>query len=283
MMFTNQEVARYYELSEVHYRMFWQLEKSRSLHYGLWLPGTKNFHEALLNSNQILADKAGIKGGENVLDAGCGVGGSSLWLARERNCTVTGISLSAKQVAKATAFAQEAGLADRVQFEQRDFMNTGFPDGAFDVVWGMESVCHAPDKGLFLQEAFRLLKKGGRLVIADFFQADGLQGRSAELVKKFAHSWAVDAFATWKEFSEQLKAAGFKEIECEDVSKAVQPSVNRLYRYYLLGKPAALLYRLVKGKPTALASNNVESAYLQYVTFKKGWWKYRIVHAVKEE
>jgi len=282
-MFTNHEVARYYELSEVHYRLFWRLEKSRSLHYGLWEPGTKSFHEALVNSNRVLADKAAIKEGENVLDAGCGVGGSSLWLASERNCLVTGITLSAKQVAKAAAFAREAGLEEKVKFEQRDFMNTGFPDNSFDVVWGMESICHAPDKGLFLKEAFRILKKGGRLVMADFFRKDQLQGRPAELVQKFAHSWAVNAFSSWEEFSAQMKAAGFQGIETEDVSEAVRPSVNRLYRYYLLGKPAALLYRLVKGKPTALAGNNVESAYLQYITFKKGWWKYRIVQAVKKE
>lgn len=280
-MFSNHEVARYYELSEVHYRLFWRLEKSRALHYGLWEPTTKNFHEALLNTNRVLAEMAGIKGGETVLDAGCGVGGSSLWLAGERNCLVTGITLSEKQVAKATAFANEAGVQESVRFECRDFMNTGFPDQFFDVVWGVESICHAPDKALFLKEAFRILKKGGRLVMADFFQKDGLQGKAATLMQRFAHSWAVDSFATWETFEDNLQAAGFRTLQMKEASKQVKPSVDRLYRYYLLGKPAALLYRLFKGQPTALAGNNVESARLQHQTFQRGWWQYRLIKAEK--
>ncbi|MES3039121.1 MAG: LuxR C-terminal-related transcriptional regulator, partial [Bdellovibrionota bacterium] len=46
---SNKEVARYYDLSEVHYRLFWNLQESKSLHYGYWDSSTKNFHQALLN------------------------------------------------------------------------------------------------------------------------------------------------------------------------------------------------------------------------------------------
>lgn len=281
-MFSNHDVARYYDLSEVHYRLFWQLEKSRSLHYGYWDASTRNFHEALLNTNRVLAVKAGLKKGHTVLDAGCGVGGSSLWLAQALGCTVTGISLSEKQIKKARHFAQQAGLEGQVSFEKQDFTQTGFPDASFDAVWCIESVCHAGDKAVFLREAFRLLKKGGCLILADFFKKDGLNGVAAQQVQAFAHSWAVPAFSTWEAFLHQLQQTGFHHIETNNVSKAVWPSVRRLYRAYLLGKPAALLYRLFRGKPTVLAGNNVESARLQYQTFQKGWWQYRIVKAVKE-
>ena len=106
-MFNNDDIARYYDLSEVHYRRIWDLGKSRSLHYGYWDKSVRNFHEALLNINRVMADEAGIAGGETVLDAGCGVGGSSTWLARERNCRVTGITLNERQVREAlkSAFA----------------------------------------------------------------------------------------------------------------------------------------------------------------------------------
>src|SRR5438067_4251267 len=138
-MFSHNDIARYYELSEVHYRLFWNLNQSRSLHYGYWDASTKNFHEALLNINKVLTDLANIKEGEKVLDAGCGIGGSSLWLATQRNCQVTGISLSEKQINKANAFAQEAGVADKAKFERKDFSNTGYPAESFDVVWAIES------------------------------------------------------------------------------------------------------------------------------------------------
>src|SRR5689334_15996501 len=115
-MFTNHDIARYYDLSERHYRLFWNLDKSRSLHYGYWDSSTRNFHEALLNINRVLADKANIQEGERVLDAGCGVGGSALWLAKERKCLVTGISLNKTQIEKATASARDAKL-NNVNFE----------------------------------------------------------------------------------------------------------------------------------------------------------------------
>lgn len=280
-MFTHHDIARYYDLSEAHYRLFWKLDRSRSLHYGYWDSSTRNFHEALININRVLADKAAITKEDRVLDAGCGVGGSSLWLAGERGCTVTGISLNEKQVKKARAFAREAGLQSQVRFDQKNYLETGYASETFDVVWAIESVCYADDKGAFLNEAFRLLKKGGRLVLADFFQAENLSHKAAASVKKFANSWAINAFAFENQFCREAAGAGFCRIVSEDISPAILPSAKRLYRAYWLGKPAAILYRLFWGRPTSLAAKNVESALLQYTTLKKGWWQYRIVSAVK--
>jgi cyclopropane fatty-acyl-phospholipid synthase-like methyltransferase len=280
-MFTQQDIARYYDLSEVHYRLFWQLEKAHSLHYGYWDASTRSFHEALLNINKVLADLAGIREGESVLDAGCGVGGSSIWLAKERKCHVTGISLNANQVRKASEFARKAGVINYVSFEQKDYLNTSYPDNTFDVVWAIESVCHAEDKSRFLKEAFRVLKKGGRLIIADFFKAGDLHGKSAEAIKRWAHGWAINDFATPEDFHHQLLQSGFHELQIQDASHAILPSARRLYRAYFIGKPAAIMYRLFKGKVTSLSKNNVDTAYLQYRTLKKGLWSYKIVRAVK--
>lgn len=280
-MFTPHDIARYYDLSEVHYRRFWNLRQSRSLHYGYWDESTTSFHEALLNINRVLADKAGIKEGDAVLDAGCGVGGSSLWLAAQRGCSVRGISLSAKQVSRANAYAAEAGLADRVRFERADYLNTPYPSGSFDVVWAIESVCHAADKRDFIREAHRLLKKGGRLIVADFFKKPNLSPKDEEAVKTWAHGWAVNDFATAEDFERGLAEAGFHHIDVQDASRAIMPSAKRLYRAYFIGKPAAVLYRLFKGDVTDLSRNNVETAYQQYKTLKKGLWKYGLITAVK--
>jgi cyclopropane fatty-acyl-phospholipid synthase-like methyltransferase len=282
-MFTQQDIARYYDLSEVHYRLFWQLEKAHSLHYGYWDASTRNFREALLNINKVLADLAGISEGESVLDAGCGVGGSSVWLARERKCQVTGISINANQVRKASELAREAGVINRVRFEQKDYLSTSYPDNSFDVVWAIESVCHADDKSRFLKEAFRVLKKGGRLILADFFKAGDLHGKNAEAINRWAHGWAINDFATSEDFYHQSLQAGFHEVQVQDASHAILPSARRLYRSYFIGKPAAVLYRLFKGKVTSLSKNNVDTAYWQYRTLKKGLWSYKIVRALKNE
>ena len=280
-MFTNNDIARYYDVSEIHYRRFWNLEKSSSLHFGYWDAYTKNFHEALLNINKILSGRAAIKENDRVLDAGCGIGGSSIWLAANRNCTVTGISLSAKQISRARQLAKKEGFEALVNFEQNDFTATGYPDASFDIVWAIESVCHAADKKLFTDEAFRLLKKGGRLIMADFFKKEGLAGEEALLIQRFANGWAVDDFATIEMYEQQLTASGLTNINIQDITPAIKPSAKRLYRAWFPGAALGFLYRLFHRKATEFGKKNVNAARLQYKCLKKDLWQYYIVLATK--
>jgi cyclopropane fatty-acyl-phospholipid synthase-like methyltransferase len=121
----------------------------RPSHYGFWDGDIKNHKEALLNVNRFMAEAARINSGDTVLDAGCGIGGSTIWLAENRNARGTGITISERQLKKARALARQKGLESLVNFEKRDFLDTGFEGGTFSVVWAIESVCHAEDKGIF--------------------------------------------------------------------------------------------------------------------------------------
>lgn len=280
-MFSKEDIARYYDLSESHYRLFWDLDKSKSLHYGYWDSSTKNFSEALLNINKILAQYAAISKEDLVLDAGCGVGGSSVWLAKNIGCKVTGISLNEKQVKHANAFVSREAVGHLVNFEQKDYTDTDLADESFDVVWAIESVCHTPDKSAFIKEAFRLLKKGGRLIVADFFKKDGLQGKEAEQVQQWANGWAVEEYDTTENFNHHLAEAGFLNIDFENANAAIMPSAKRLYRAYFLGILPAFIYRILNPKATALGKNNVRTAYLQYKTLRKNLWTYGIFLAKK--
>lgn len=234
-----------------------------------------------MNTNKILSQYAAVTKDDVVLDAGCGVGGSSIWLAKNIGCTVTGISLSAGQVKQANAFASKEGVAHLANFEQRDYTNTGFAGQSFDVIWGVESVCYVPDKSAFIREAFRLLKEGGRVVVADFFRASELPAKATTQVKRWANGWAVEDFATRKEFEKQLAEAGLSNINVKNASHAIMPSAKRLYRAYFLGIIPAFLYGLFNPKATKLAKNNVITARLQYETLKKNYWFYGIVTAEK--
>ena len=139
-MFSKKDIVRYYDLSEIHYRLHWNMDKSRSLHYGYWDASTKNFHEALLNINRIIAQHAGISKDQIALDAGCGVGGSAIWMAKNIGCSVTGISLSERQITLANASAKKENVEHLVTFLQKDYTATGFDDNTFDVIWAIESV-----------------------------------------------------------------------------------------------------------------------------------------------
>lgn len=103
---------------------------------------------------------------KRILDLGCGIGGSSLYLADKFGAKVTGISLSPVQVNRAKERAIAAGLADQVAFQVANAMEMPFLDQSFDWVWSLESGEHMPDKTRFLQECYRVLQPGGRLILA---------------------------------------------------------------------------------------------------------------------
>lgn len=101
-------------------------------------------------------------------------------MAKEYGAHVTGITLSAAQVPTARRRAQRSGLSGRLEFAEADYTATPYPSASFDAVVANESVCYAPNKKDFLAKAFRLLKPGGRVAVADGFRSDRLLSKSEE-------------------------------------------------------------------------------------------------------
>ena len=91
------EIIRYYEECQPDYALVWQLEEAMSMHYGFWEEDSPHHRAAVDRMNQKVAECAGIRKGHHVLDAGYGIGGSSVFLA-SLGCTIEGITLSQKQV-----------------------------------------------------------------------------------------------------------------------------------------------------------------------------------------
>src|SRR5262249_52774457 len=108
---TRRSIRSHYELSTVFYRLLW----GRHIHHGLW---TADEPPAVAQRQLIeeLAHAAGIRSGESLLDVGCGMGGSAIHLARQMQCSVTGITLSSVQRSWAAAAALAAGVTGRTRF-----------------------------------------------------------------------------------------------------------------------------------------------------------------------
>ena len=85
-------------------------------------------------------------GPKTILDVGCGVGGSSRYLQKKYGAKVTGITLSPKQQAQATALSSKSGQAESCDFRVADALNMPFEDNSFDLVWSLESGEHMPEK-----------------------------------------------------------------------------------------------------------------------------------------
>jgi cyclopropane fatty-acyl-phospholipid synthase-like methyltransferase len=278
------EIVAYYDSCEPDYSLVWGLRRHLCMHYGYWDESTRTLAEAVTRLNEKLVEYGRVASSDRVLDAGCGVGGSAIFLARNVGCSVHGITLSEKQVETCRANAAEHGVAARTHFDRRTYLATGLPPESFDVVWAIESVCYAFDKADFLREAYRLLRPGGRLVLADFFSVP-LAGRSARdrrLVRKWTESWAIREWAVTEEFERQMEEAGFEDRLVRDVSRHVARSVSRLFFFYYPGLVYTHLWQLL-GWRNRLQTLNTYSTYYQYRAFKRGLWRYNIISATKPD
>ena len=278
------EIVHYYDDTISQYRRIWKLNENMAMHYGFWMDEVQNFGAALAKQNAVTAARAKIKAGEIVLDAGCGVGGSSVFLA-QRGCRVTGITLSAKQIGLAQENARQHGVSDLTTFEVNDYTKTGYSDASFDVIWAMESVCHADNKRDFIEEAYRLLKPGGRLVLSDGFAAKALFSPDEQhIMNTWLHNWAIKELAFLDGFLNDMKEIGFKNVTCEDMTPYVMRS-SRMMRFWarmgLWHSNTLRFFRIRRSYDTEAKRGNMKGSIAQYPAFRDDLAKHCIVLGVK--
>ena len=251
------DAAKHYDDCYNDYLVAWCNRDNLALHYGYW-DDTKPYdqHQALLNKNQILYEKAGIQASDKILDAGCGIGGSTIWMAKQHGNQVTGITISAKQADYARQHAKRHGVAELVNFEVADFCATPFPDASFDVVWALESSCHALNKGDFLREAWRVLKPGGRIVVCDGFvlQREFTENQWQAVVTCL-NGWAVPNLCARDEFTGLLEQQGFQAIVYHDINAQTQASVEHMYKVAKRLKPVQTISQWLGLRSKAQTAN----------------------------
>ncbi|HEX2297960.1 MAG TPA: methyltransferase domain-containing protein [Pseudonocardiaceae bacterium] len=279
----DEAIIDYYDETWVDYRLLWLNPDNLAVHFGYTDENTRGHTDALKNMNRVLADRVAIRPGERVLDAGCGVGGSSLWLAQERGAEVVGITPVASQVAMARRFADRRGMAGRVRFEQADYGATAFPDACFDVVWTLEALCHAPSKAAFYREAARLLRPGGRIVVAEYLRTDRpVDDIGERLLHEWLSGWAIPDIDSPGEHLTHLSEAGFTDARLDDITEHTRPSLRRLYRMAYWTFPLAVLGRTLRIR-SAVQHQNVIGSVRQYQALRRNAWFYSIISATKPE
>jgi len=283
-----EEIQRYYRDTRWQYYALWTGSQSLALHYGFWDETTENSTEALHKMNAVLADSVQITDKDLILDAGCGWGGSTIWLRQNRGCSGVGINIDGEQVAKAWKKAEEQGLTQWLNFLRMDYHETVFADGVFDVVWALESVCHSRDKGRFLKEAHRLLKPGGRLVIAEYFRSGrDLSPEQETPLRAWLDQWVIEDLATANEFGSLAAEAGFESIDIKDITEHITPSANDMAgKGRRLASLAKLFNRARRLLPmrwyTDMSHANWKASLLQSEALNSGAWTYGICTAKKK-
>ena len=280
---THDGIVEYYNKSRNAYKDAWDLDNSMQLNLGFWYEDTKNLREALRNLNSYVAREAGIKPDELMLDAGCGVGGTSIFMAKNHHCRVKGITLVPHQVEQAIENARKNGVSDLTEFQVMDYCHTTFPDNHFDLITGIESICHAPSKRDFLKEAHRILKPGGKLILAENLQArDTLTAREYDQLYTYGfHGCKIHSLDTEKQYLTNLAELGFSRYQCKDMTSYVWPSVKRLRKIYYLAW-AYNRYRAMIGKPYGETEKaHTTMCYYLYTGLKKNLWSYGLITATK--
>ncbi len=279
---TTDEVARYYEASVWDYLLFWTGWEAPAMHYGYWDGTVKTHDQALLRLNAVVAKRLGLSAQMRVLDAGCGLGGTSIWLAQNVGCRVTGVSIAPRQINKATELIRKLSLTDRVDFQVMDYTRTSFPDASFDAVVAIETICHLDDKMPFYQEMYRILKPGGKLLVADFVaQKEQYSSEEKKMMHIFLSGWAVSESAwTFLDHLRGLKKVGFVGSGSEDYTALTTRSARRIY---LLSVPGYPLYRLLNkiGLLSDIRMQNARSCRYQWLTRAAGLWGHAMIWGEK--
>lgn len=275
------DIADYYDQSYWDYRTSWLNSKNLAIHYGYWSDSTQSHSDSLIEMNTVLANQLDLKPGDHVLDAGCGIGGSSIWLAENYGVKVTGITISPTQIEQANKNAKRRGVDHLVSFKLEDYTNTSFDDETFDHVWGLESICYALKKSDFVKEAYRVLKKGGCFAVADGF-ANKRELTKAEWkhVLKVLNGWSMPNMSMPSEFESFMRDSGFTDIYYRDITENTLPSSKRLYYTALLTYPMEKIMSWLRLR-TSVQSGNFNACFGQYHVLHDGIGCYGLFSARK--
>ncbi|MEL6246802.1 MAG: methyltransferase domain-containing protein [Cyanobacteria bacterium J06648_16] len=285
-------IGQFYDASSRLWEQVW----GEHMHHGYYGPnGThrKDRYQAQIDLMDELLNWAQVSAAETILDAGCGVGGATLYLAKKFAARAAGLTLSPVQAERAQSRAIEQGLIvepvdmstearPTVEFRVADALHTPFADNSFDLVWTLESGEHMPDKHQFLQECYRQLKPGGTFLMATWCHraTDSLAGpltrSEQDQLQAIYDVYCLPYVISLPEYEALAHQVGFQQVQAADWSDAVEPFWMDVITSAL--DPSVLVKLLNTGGTTL---QGALSLGLMATGFQRGLIRYGLVTGTK--
>ena len=289
----SEKIQQFYDESS----LLWERTWGEHMHHGYY--GQSGHHRKDRRQAQIDLIEELLRWGDvpqasSILDVGCGIGGSTLYLADRYQAKAVGITLSPVQAnrAKERASEQDIALCDWTHFEQKDApavdfqvvdaLATPFPDESFDFIWSMESGEHMPDKQGFLAECYRQLKPGGTFLMATWChrETDNLAGPLTESEQthldqlyQLYHLPYVISLSAYRDLAEGI---GFRHLVSADWSQQVEFFWQDVVRSALNPKVIAGIFQA--GSETIRGTAAIA---LMTTGFSKGLIRYGLLKGTK--
>lgn len=280
-MVKNRNVIEYYEKGHADYFLIYFRHHNQSMNYGYWDEKITNRQDSLNRLYEHINEALNIKQTDHILDAGCGFGDASFWFAKHTGCQVTGITITPSQVRDATKLAHTYKL-NKVDFQNMDYTKTSFKDNSFDHIYAIETICHLHDKTPFYHEMFRLLKPGGKLIVAEYdLKKSDQTKQERKSFKKFLSGWALGELWPTTKHRAVMKKIGFRDVQSEDYSKYTEKTAHFFYLYSLFGIPFYVLFNKLGLLINDVRLKNAYSCYYQWTTRQAGLWGHTLLSAQK--
>lgn len=272
-----EKVRSYYNKNTRWFRLFGKTGGTRNIHASLWAEGVRTEAEASSYSNACILREAEAlqRKDRQLLDLGCGVGGTMAYLADRLPDEVSfrGVTLSERQSEAAARFLAPFGARCRVFV--RDFHHLPQEwEASTDLAWALEAFVHSAAPVDFLREAFRVLRPGGRLVLIDTFPRiaeEKIPAAEKPYLRDYLTCWGAGHTLTVAQCQSLAETLGFRPASSRDLTDAVARGRRR-------DRLIALVTRLIgplmpyQGYLRALRGGNAVQK-----GFAKGWLSYCIL------
>lgn len=203
----------FYDKLSPHFRDLW----GEHLHDGLYETGRETKEAAQEKLVAYLAEFAGLPKGASGLDIGCGMGATSVWLARNLDARMTGITLSPTQVQIARELAAREGV--RADFRVAD-ADQFHPEEPFDFVWMLGVLGHFEDQRAFVRTSGRYLRPGGHFVLADWVADPALRPEDRRrFVEPVLEGMLMPDIATLDDYVSWFGENGYRVLDSRDLTR----------------------------------------------------------------